>query len=84
VSGIGVAKYSPNKDDAIKFIEFLLQEEAQNIFAGSNFEYPVNSNVEPSEILKSWGDFKEDNLSLNKLGEYNKEAVIIFDKVGWK
>ncbi|NEV93668.1 Fe(3+) ABC transporter substrate-binding protein [Psychroflexus sp. YR1-1] len=84
VSGIGVAKYSPNKEAAIQFIEFLLQEEAQNIFAGSNFEYPVNPNVEPAEILKSWGDFKEDNLSLNKLGEYNKEAVIIFDKAGWK
>ncbi|SDG93395.1 Fe(3+) ABC transporter substrate-binding protein [Psychroflexus sediminis] len=84
VSGIGVAKYSPNKEAAIQFIEFLLQEEAQKIFAGSNFEYPVNPNVEPAEILKSWGDFKEDNLSLNKLGEYNKEAVIIFDKAGWK
>lgn len=84
VSGIGVAKYSPNKENAIQFIEFLLQEKAQNIFAGSNFEYPVNPNVEPSEILKSWGDFKEDKLSLNELGKNNKEAVIIFDKVGWK
>lgn len=84
VSGIGVAKYSPNKENAVQFIEFLLQEEAQNIFAGSNFEYPVNPNVEPAEILKSWGDFKEDKLSLNELGRNNKEAVIIFDKAGWK
>lgn len=84
VSGIGVTKYSPNKENAIKFIEFLLKEEAQEIFAGSNYEYPVNPNVEPSEILKEWGDFKEDKLSLNELGKYNKEAVIIFDKVGWK
>lgn len=84
VSGIGVAKYSPNKENAIKFIEFLLKEEAQNIFAGSNYEYPVNPNVEPTGILKEWGDFKEDKLSLNELGKNNKEAVIIFDKVGWK
>ena len=84
VSGIGVTKYSPNKENAIKFIEFLLKEGAQEIFAGSNYEYPVNPNVEPSEILKEWGDFKEDKLSLNELGKYNKEAVIIFDKVGWK
>lgn len=84
VSGIGIAKYSPNKENAIQFIEYLLQEEAQNIFAGSNFEYPANSNVEPAEILKSWGDFKEDKLSLNELGKNNKEAVIIFDKAGWK
>ena len=84
VSGIGVAKYSPNKENAIKFIEFLLKEDAQNIFAGSNYEYPVNPNVEPTGILKEWGDFKEDKLSLNELGKNNKEAVIIFDKVGWK
>lgn len=84
VSGIGVAKYSPNKENAITFIEFLLKEDAQNIFAGSNYEYPVNPNVEPTGILKEWGDFKEDKLSLNELGKNNKEAVIIFDKVGWK
>lgn len=84
VSGIGIAKYSPNKENAIKFIEFLLKEDAQNIFAGSNYEYPVNPNVEPTGILKEWGDFKEDKLPLNELGKNNKEAVIIFDKVGWK
>jgi len=84
VSGIGVAKYAPHKGNAIKFIEFLLQEEAQKIFAGSNYEYPINRNVEPAKILKGWGSFKEDTLQLNELGENNKEAVIIFDKVGWK
>lgn len=84
VSGIGVAKHSPNKENAIEFIEFLLQEKAQNIFAGSNYEYPVNPNVEPASILKEWGDFKEDQMSLNELGKNNKDAVIIFDKVGWK
>jgi len=84
VSGIGVAKYAPHKENAIKFIEFLLQEEAQKIFAGSNYEYPINRNVEPAKILKDWGSFKEDTLQLNELGENNKEAVIIFDKVGWK
>jgi len=84
VSGIGVAKYAPHKENAIKFIEFLLQEEAQKIFAGSNYEYPINKNVEPAKILKDWGSFKEDTLQLNELGENNKEAVIIFDKVGWK
>ena len=84
VSGIGVAKHSSNKKKAIKFIEFLLKEEAQNVFAGSNYEYPVNPNVEPANTLKKWGDFKEDKLPLNELGQNNKEAVIIFDKAGWK
>lgn len=84
VSGVGVAKYAPNKDNAIRFIEFLLQEDAQKIFAGSNYEYPINPNVEIAETLKAWGDFNEDKLQLNALGKNNKDAVIIFDKVGWK
>ncbi len=84
VSGAGVAKYAPNKENAIKFIEFLASAPAQEKFALSNFEYPVNSKVEASDILKSWGTFKEDQLSLSKLGENNKKAVLVFDKVVWK
>lgn len=84
VSGIGVAKHAPNKKAAEQFIEYLLSEEAQQIFASSNYEYPVHPNVENAPILKSWGSFKEDNLNLSKLGELNKKAVILFDEAGWK
>jgi len=44
----------------------------------------VLESVEPVKDIKDWGDFKEDNLSLNKLGEHNKKAVLIFDEAGWK
>ncbi|HSI69752.1 MAG TPA: Fe(3+) ABC transporter substrate-binding protein [Gillisia sp.] len=84
VSGAGVARYAPNKDNAVKFIEFLISEEAQEVLTNSNFEYPVNEAVEPSDLLKGWGDFKEDTLELSKLGEFNKKAVLIFDETGWK
>ena len=84
VSGAGVAKYAPNKENAIKFIEFLVSEESQKVFAEANYEYPVNAKVKPSALLQSWGTFKEDTLSLQKLGDNNKKAVMIFDTVGWK
>lgn len=83
VSGIGVAKHAPNKEHAIKFIEYLVSKDVQEIFAKANYEYPVNKEASASDLLKSWGDFKEDNLPLSKLGELNKEAVIIFDEVAW-
>ena len=83
VSGIGVAKHAPNKEDAIKFIEYLVSKDVQEIFAKANYEYPVNKEASASELLKSWGDFKEDNLPLSKLGELNKNAVVIFDEVAW-
>lgn len=84
VSGAGVAKYAPNKENAIKFIEFLSSPLAQKVFALANYEYPVNEKVPPSDLLKSWGSFKEDTLSLSKLGTNNKKAVLVFDEVGWK
>lgn len=84
VSGAGVAKYAPNKENAVKFIEFLISEEAQKIFAHANFEYPINKKVQPAEVLQSWGAFKEDALPLHLLGDNNKDAVIIFDQVGWR
>lgn len=84
ISGIGVTAHAKNKQNAIKLIEFLTSEKAQMLYAQSNYEYPVNPKVEPSELLKSWGDFKEDELSLSKLGHYNAEAVEVFKKADWK
>lgn len=84
VSGAGVAKYAPNKANAIKFIEFLASKPAQEVFAKANYEYPVNGEVAPSDLLTSWGTFKEDTLSLSKLGENNKKAVLVFDNAQWK
>lgn len=84
VSGAGVAKYAPNKENAIRFIEFLVSEEAQKIFANSNYEYPVLEGLEPAKTLQDWGDFKEDTLNLTVLGDNNKQAVLIFDEAGWK
>ncbi|MEL6636697.1 MAG: Fe(3+) ABC transporter substrate-binding protein [Bacteroidota bacterium] len=84
VSGIGVAKNAPHRDNAVKLIEFLSGVKAQEIFAKSNYEYPVNPSAQASELLQSWGAFKEDTLPLSKLGELNQQAVILFDQVGWK
>lgn len=84
ISGIGLTKYSKNKENAISFMEFLAGEKAQQQFAENNHEYPVNPRVEPSELLKSWGDFRTQDISLAKLGELNNEATKIFDEVGWK
>ncbi|MEM6724965.1 MAG: Fe(3+) ABC transporter substrate-binding protein [Bacteroidota bacterium] len=83
ISGIGVAKHAPNKAAATKFIEYLVSKDVQEIFAKANYEYPVNTEAEASDLLKSWGAFKEDGLPLSKLGELNKAAVITFDEAKW-
>jgi iron(III) transport system substrate-binding protein len=84
ISGAGVTKYSPNKQNAIKFIEFLASADAQKLFAEDNFEYPILKSVKPSSIAQTWGTFDADQISLNDLGKNNEKAVKIFDLAGWK
>ncbi|MGF1639037.1 MAG: Fe(3+) ABC transporter substrate-binding protein [Cyclobacteriaceae bacterium] len=84
ISGIGVTAHAPHRENAIRFIEFMISKDVQKQFAGINHEYPVIEDVEWSDIVKSWGTFKADTLQLELLGKHNREAVRIFDQVGWK
>jgi len=84
VSGAGITKSSKNKEEALKFLEFLTNENSQKVFSSANYEYPLKINEHNSTILKSWGQFKYDPLSLSVLGEKNTQAVKIFDRAGWE
>lgn len=84
VSGVGLTKHAKNQENAIKLMEFLSSETAQEQYAQANYEYPVNPTVEPSELLQSWGEFKTQDINLSLLGEYNAKAVEIMNEVGWK
>ena len=84
ISALGLTKNSPNRRNAIKLIEYLTSEDAQKVYVNNSYEYPANSLVQPSEIVRGWGEFKIDKLNLNALGEYRPEAIKIFDKTGWK
>ncbi|RFA34247.1 Fe(3+) ABC transporter substrate-binding protein [Virgibacillus dokdonensis] len=84
ISGAAVTKHAKNKDNAIKFIEYLSDVEAQEVFAEANNEYPVNPEAKASEILQSWGEFKEQDINLTKLGDNNARAIQLMNEVGWK
>ncbi|WP_209125125.1 Fe(3+) ABC transporter substrate-binding protein [Alkalihalobacillus sp. BA299] len=84
ISGAAVVKHAKNVDNAIKFIEFLSDVEAQELFAKGNNEYPVNPDAAISETLKSWGEFKEQDINLTILGDNNARAIQIYNEVGWK
>ncbi len=84
ISGAGVTPHAPNRENAIRLIEYLTTEEAQRWYAEVNQEYPVRPGVPASEILQGFGDFKADSLNLSLLGEYNAEAVRIMDRAGWR
>jgi iron(III) transport system substrate-binding protein len=84
ISGAGLAKHSPNKENAVKLVEFLTGQKAQELFSQENFEYPVNPKAKKPELLASWGEFKAQQVDFAKLGEHNKLAVQLMDKASWK
>jgi iron(III) transport system substrate-binding protein len=84
ISGVGLLKHAKNTDNAIKFIEYMTNSQAQGQFAEGNNEYPANPAVEASETLKSWGEFKAQEINMTILGENNKDAIKIYNEVGWK
>jgi iron(III) transport system substrate-binding protein len=84
ISGAGVTTHAPNAENAQKLLEFLVSEEAQSSFAQANYEYPVLEGIPNHPVVESWGKFKADDINLKYLGEYNKNAVKVFDAVGWK
>ena len=84
VSGAGVVKSAPNRDNAIRFLEYLATDSAQQYFANGNHEYPVVADVSGSEALQSLGPFVADSLNAGQLGVHQAEAVMVFDRAGWK
>lgn len=82
ISGAGIAKHAPNRDNAQQFLEYLTSEFAQKLFAEGNNEYPI---VGPaSGPVARLGEFEEDVLNATVLGARQATAVRIFDKAGWR
>jgi iron(III) transport system substrate-binding protein len=84
ISGAGVVRYAPNRDTAVKFLEFLATPEAQRDFADGNSEYPTVKGVEPAARVKAFGSFKMDAVNVALIGKNNLDAVRLMDRAGWQ
>ena len=84
VSGIAMTASSKNQDAAKKFMEFMLSKDVQTMLTNINYEFPVRSDVVPSDIVKEFGKFKEDSIEVSKIAENVKDAVLIYDEVGFR
>ncbi|MBV2187437.1 MAG: Fe(3+) ABC transporter substrate-binding protein, partial [Rhizobium sp.] len=82
ISGMALAKYAPNKDNAVKLMEFLASGKAQEIYAQQVFEYPVLPGAKVSDVVASFGEIKPDTLPLVDIAANRKKASELVDKVG--
>jgi iron(III) transport system substrate-binding protein len=82
ISGIALAKNAPNRDNAVKLVQFLASHKAQQVYAEKNFEYPVEPGLAPSEVVKAFGELKSDTLPLADIAKNRKAASEMVDRVG--
>lgn len=83
ISGAALAAHAPNKNNGVRFIEFLASKDAQKIYAELINEYPVVDGVAVSEMVKSWGTLKADSLALEKIGALRAAASRMVDEVNY-
>ncbi len=83
ISGMAMAKYAPDKEAALKLMEFLASPDAQKIYAEQVYEYPVDPNVKPSALVESFGALKADTLSLADIAANRKAASEMVDRVAF-
>ncbi|QPM89539.1 Fe(3+) ABC transporter substrate-binding protein [Pseudooceanicola algae] len=81
ISGIAMTKAAPNKENAIKFMEFLVSPEAQEIYAEVNYEYPVTADASPAPLVAGWGDFTPDPVDLVELARLRPAALRLIEEV---
>ncbi|WP_408611814.1 Fe(3+) ABC transporter substrate-binding protein [Chitiniphilus purpureus] len=84
VSGAGVAKFAKNQKGAVRLIEWLSSDKAQNLYATKDFEYPVNPKVKPDGLVAGWGSFKPNPINVSKAGELQAKATQLMDRAGYK
>ena len=81
VSGVVMTRYAKNPENALKLVEYMTDNKAQNMYASVNMEYPVKQGVALSEMVASWGEFKEDSLPLDEISKYRPVALKLIDEV---
>ena len=84
LSGAGVAANAPNRDNAVKFLEYLASDSAQAYFSAGNDEFPAVKGVELAESVAKLGEFKADEINLSEVAQNIPTAQKIFNAVGWK
>lgn len=84
LSGVGLMKYAPNREAAIKFLEYLASDEAQRIYAGANYEFPVVEGLPNPDERMSALELIEEPVDAAMIGEHSAEALKAFDRVGWR
>ena len=83
ISGAAVARHAPNRDQAVRLLEYLVSPAAQQIYAHVDFEYPVNEAAEPDPITAAYGTLQPDALPLTEIARHRRTASLMAERIGF-
>lgn len=83
LSAVLLAKHAPNKANALKLIDWLAGELAQQLYADANYEYPVRAGVAVNPTIAGYGKLDADPMPVAKIAANRKAAATLVDKVGF-
>ena len=84
ISGGGVTRHAKNREEAVRFLEWLASPAIQQRFAAVNFEFPANAGVEPLPEVEAWGPYKPNQVNVGLIGKTQPAAVMLIDRAGWR
>ncbi|MGB0218248.1 MAG: extracellular solute-binding protein [Sinimarinibacterium flocculans] len=83
ISGAAVARHAPNRDQAVRLLEYLVSPAAQQLYAHVDFEYPVNEAAEPDPITAAYGTLQPDALPLTEIARHRRTASLMAERIGF-
>ncbi|HRH81677.1 MAG TPA: Fe(3+) ABC transporter substrate-binding protein [Thiobacillaceae bacterium] len=84
VSGAGVTRHAKHEKEAVRLLEWLSSDKAQNLYADENMEYPANPRVKWDARVTSWGSFKQNLINVAEAGKLQAKAVMLMDRAGYR
>ena len=81
LSGMAMTKAAPNRDNALKLMEWLSSAKAQEIYGEQNGEYPLKPGSKPSGLVESWGSFTPDDVALIEIAKLRPAALTVTESV---
>lgn len=83
VSGAALARNAPNRDAAVKLLEYLVSDAAQHEYASTDFEYPVKPGAKLDPLIAALGTLKPDPLPLAEIARHRKSASLMAERIGF-
>ncbi len=84
IAGGGVATNAPNRENAMRLLEFFASAEAQRHIAANNNEFPASPDVAPPPPVDAYADFTANPMEVAIFAARQPQAQSLMSEAGWR